>query len=357
MPRRAPRQKPHGQSDIHAPADNHCRAVVRSDGSGIRKKIKQDYEKALRDLANSRRVLDHFHQLDQPAFSRWLNGRFGALLTELRELSLQLETDSLLIQQVENEVEFGGYSEARAYQRVIERRDNPDSSPPPPTGDDAKGKRDPFESEPESGNLDEDPLLDEIKKEFFRRFGAGADPRDHAGAEDGPLTGAGSPAHASKRLKGLYRKLVRQLHPDSQHKMTAQKTEWWHQAQTAYEAGDAEQLEVILSLCEIGERGTTEHTSAALLQRITAQMKSSLRELKRQLAEQRKKPAWDFSRRTDHESLAGRIQRELQDDLLRMRYGCGQLQKLIARWKAAAEKLKPPRRRKKEPSPDGEFQF
>jgi hypothetical protein len=52
--------------------------------------------------------------------------------------------------------------------------------------------------------------------------------------------------------------------------MTAQKTEWWHQAQAAYEAGDAEQLEVILTLCEIGESGTTAHTSASLLQRITA---------------------------------------------------------------------------------------
>ena len=79
--------------------------------------------------------------------------------------------------------------------------------------------------------------------------------------------------------------MVRRLHPDTQREMTAQKTEWWHQAQAAYEAGDLEQLEVILTLCEIGDSGTTAHTSASLLQRITAKLKSSLREIKRQIAD------------------------------------------------------------------------
>ena len=352
MPRRAPRQKIPGPPNVPAPADNHCRAVVRSDGGGIRKNIKQDYEKALRDLANSRRVLAQFHQTDQPQFMRWTSGRFGVLLTELRELNLQMETDSILIEQVENEAQFGGYSDARAYQRVMDRRENPNSSPPPPTADDAEAKRGVPGAGPESGNFDEDELLEGIKLEFFRRFGAGADPRDQLGPRAGPL----SPAHASKRLKGLYRKLVRQLHPDSQREMTAQKTEWWHQAQTAYEAGNADQLEVILALCETGKSGTTEHTSVALLQRITAQLKGSLREIKRQITLQRRKPAWDFSRRTDHEALAGQIRRELMDDLLRMRYRCGQIQKMIARWKTAAEKLKPSRRRKAPPS-NPEFMF
>ena len=81
------------------------------------------------------------------------------------------------------------------------------------------------------------------------------------------------------------------MHPDTQLEMTAQKLEWWHQAQAAYEAGDLEQLEVILTLCEIGDSGTTAHTSASLLQRITAKLKSSLREIKRQInAKQKQSP-------------------------------------------------------------------
>jgi hypothetical protein len=141
--------------------------------------------------------------------------------------------------------------------------------------------------------------------------------------------------------------VVRRLHPDSQREMTAQKTEWWHQAQAAYEAGDAEQLEVILTLCEIGDSGTTVHTSASLLQRITAQLKNSLREIKRQLAGRWRDPAWNFSRRTDHEALAVQTRRTLMDDLERMRYQCRMIQEMIARWKVAAERLKQPRRRKR----------
>ena len=111
--------------------------------------------------------------------------------------------------------------------------------------------------------------------------------RPRAGSGDahdsrmGPSARPAAPVLAAKRLKELYRAVVRRLHPDSQQEMTAQKTEWWHQAQAAYEAGDAEQLEVILTLCQIGDSGTTAHTSASLLQRITAQLKSSLREIKR----------------------------------------------------------------------------
>jgi hypothetical protein len=104
------------------------------DGAGIRIKIKKDYEKALRDLDNSRRQLDQFHQTDLPQFTRWLNTHFGALLTEIRELSQKMAVDEELVFHVQNEVMFGGGSYARAYKRVMELRENPEPLPPPPTG-------------------------------------------------------------------------------------------------------------------------------------------------------------------------------------------------------------------------------
>jgi hypothetical protein len=122
MQRRAPRQKAHGRSDIHPHAGNHCRALVRVDGTGIRKKIKKDYEKALRDLDASRRVLDQFQRTDQPQFTRWFNGQFGALLTEIRELNLKLATDEEIVFMVQQEVMLGGGSYARAYKWVMELR-------------------------------------------------------------------------------------------------------------------------------------------------------------------------------------------------------------------------------------------
>ena len=192
--------------------------------------------------------------------------------------------------------------------------------------------------------------------EFFRKFGPGARPQANHGPRAGLHTEAVAPAHASTRLKELYRTVVRRLHPDSQREMTAQKTEWWHQAQAAYVAGDVEQLEVILTLCEIGDSGTIAHTSASLLQRITAQLKNSLREIKRQLAGRRRDPAWNFSRRADHDVLAVQTRRSLMEDLERMRYQCRTIQEMIARWKVAAERLEQPRHRKHFPQ-SMEFSF
>ena len=355
MPRRSPRKSPPRRAVPPAQTVNHCRALERVDGTGIRKKIKQAYEKARRDLDKSRQALERFQQQDQPAYTRWLNQHFGALLTELREMNQKMAADEAIVFMVENEVMFGGGSYARAYQRVMALRDHPE--PPPPPGDD-DGPRERPGAGPDAENRDdEDDPFKTILEEMFGDFGPEDCPWDEPGRPAGlPFPPAVAPADTSRRLKELYRAVVRRLHPDSQREMTAQKTEWWHQAQAAYEAGDAEQLEVILTLCEIGESGTTAHTSASLLQRITARLKTSLREIKRLIAQRRREPAWNFSSRTDHTALAQQLRRELTGELMAMQMRWRDTQDRIAKWKAAAEKPRPSRRRKPAPS-EPEFQF
>jgi hypothetical protein len=359
MKRRAqrPQSSPHDASPAHP--TNHSRALVHVDGTGIRKKIKKDYEKALRDLENARRQLDQFQETDQPQFTRWLNSHFGALLTELRELSQKLAADEELIFQVEREAYFGQCSEARAYQQVVEFRENPEPPQPGSGGrDESDREPDPFgaRAEPGADEYGEEDPIEEFMNALFGNLGSDPRARGHDGRWGGQPREAAAPAQRVVRLKELYRAVVRRLHPDTQGEMTPQKTEWWHQAQAAYEAGDVEQMEVILTLCEIGENGTTAHTSASLLQRITAQLKHSVREIKRQLSDRRRDPAWNFTRRTDHDVLAVQMRREFTGDLERMRQQWRTGQEVIAGWKAAAERLKQPRRRKKQPR-KSEFPF
>ncbi len=355
MTRRAPRKKTSSDSAIPAQPANHCRAVIWVDGAAIRKKVKKDYEKALRDLANARQQLDRFEKTDQPEFTRWLHSHLGALLTELRELTQKLAADESLVFMVENEVMFGGGSHARAYRRVMEMRENP--KPPPPHSDEPDGEWSGTGARPESEDQDggDDPFK-EFFDQVFGDFWEDEGPQDSRGPRFGRQPESRPTPPASARLKELYRKLVRRLHPDTQREMTTQKTEWWHQAQTAYEEGDVEKLEVILTLCEIGDNGTIAHTSASLLQRITAQLKSSLRGLKRQITAQRREPAWNFSQRTDHESMLQHLRRELLESLEPMRFQAKAFEAMIDRWKAGAERLKQPRRRKRQPQ-NPEFQF
>src|ERR1035437_7655792 len=210
MKRRAPKPQTNGQSVPQAHPANYSRALVRVDGAGIRKKIKKDYEKALRDLENSR-----------------------------RQLNQKMAADEELIFQVENEAMFSGCSDASAYQRVMELRENPEPPRPwPPGGGEPSGEWDPFGARPESGNDDEEDPMEEFMNEFFRKFGPDAQPQDNHGPRAGQHPESAAPARTSARLKELYRSVVRRLHPDIQREMTVQKTEWWHQAQAAYEAGD-----------------------------------------------------------------------------------------------------------------------
>src|SRR4029078_12945761 len=166
--------KPQASSQLppHKNSANHCRAVVLVDGAAIRKKVKKDYEKALRDLETSRSQLDEFHKTDLPQFTRWLNTQFGALLTEARELSQKMAADEELIFEVENEVMFSGVSYARAYKLVMELRENPEPPPPPPTGSgEAHSARDPFGTRPESEGFDEEDLFDDFFKQLFEESG------------------------------------------------------------------------------------------------------------------------------------------------------------------------------------------
>ncbi len=361
MTTRAIRRKVRRQADDSGPAGNHCRALVPADGTAIRKKIKAAYEKARRDVDQSQRVLDQFQQQDQPQFTRWLNSHFGAALTELRELAAKLSADEAIVMMVEDEVMFNGVSYARAYQRVTAPPpEQPDPPPPPPGGaghGERDGQRNPF-GNPFDEDADWDDPHNPFNAFFEKLFGEGG-PGGRPGAPgQSPFGADAPPPPTAQRLKELYRTLVRLLHPDSQREMTPQKTEWWHQAQAAYEAGDVAQLEVILTLCEIGASGTTAHTSASPLQRITAQLKSSLRELKRQLTQHRREPAWNFSTRPDRNVLADQVRRQLTADLTLMRQRSQEMQRLIAEWKAAAERLKPERKRKRKMRPsEPEFLF
>ena len=326
-------------------AGNPVRAVVRVDGAAIRDKLRKDHEKASRDLEKARRQVEHFHQIDGPEFARWLNSRFGGLLTELRELGRKVMADEALVSIVEDEAMLGGIPLAKAYQRVTEMRDAPEEPPPHRSEADetAGGRPHPAGGGPEADGPSE---AEKLAREFFEKLLGEMDDARGGGGPFGRRPVPGVTAEAAARLKELYRAVVRRLHPDTQTEMTAQKTEWWHQAQAAYHAGDADQLEVILTFCEIRESGTTAHTSAALLLRIIAQTKRGLREVKRQISRLHTDPAWDFSRRKDKEAFASMLERRLTEDLRVMRAAADELADMIDRWKAKLERSNRPRRRK-----------
>jgi hypothetical protein len=279
-----------------------CVALVPVDGTPIRKKISRDYEKARREIEQVRTQLRRFEETDKPAFTRWLHRELGATLSMCRELEQKLRLQEMILFQVQEASFFGGISPKKAYERVMREQEKAERA--------AKEEEDRADADKERPQEEQRNQQEHLHGDFF----------GSEGDDDFPFSrGRASKLAPEKtgRLKDLYRLVVRKLHPDLQKEMTAQKADWWHQAQAAYEKQDAEQLEVILCFCEIDEQQSTRNTSLSLLQRITRALKSSLRPLRRELKERQQEPAWNFSGKKAPELIAlGRnLKAELEDNV------------------------------------------
>jgi hypothetical protein len=298
-----------------------CKALIRVDGTAIRKKISREYENARREVETVRTQMRRFDEIDKPAFSRWLHRELGGTLSLCRELEHKIRLQETILFQVQETSFFSGISPKKAYERVMREQEK------------AEREAAEDEHEPNSGqehrNEEQRHHQQDRQRDFFER-----DETD-----DFPFS-RGKPSKPQPetfaRLKDLYRLVVRKLHPDLQKEMSAQKAEWWHQAQAAYQKQDAEQLEIILCFCEIDEQQSTRNTSLSILQRITRALKSSLRPLRRELKERQSDLAWNFSKKQAPEliALARNLKADFESDLQALKAELAEIEEELAELKS-----------------------
>lgn len=311
----------------------YLRALIPIDGEPIRKKARKAYDKARRDLDHARLQLDQFHTQDRPAFQRWMNTRFGQQVTALRELSRRVSEKQQLIAEIDHFVWEHDVSEAEAYAAVQHRREQPAQADPKPTPDDDDGPG-PEDTHTKAGfkDLSAEEAYEKFADAFEEVFGERLPP--------GFLPPGPPPKPTpTASVKDLYRNLVRKLHPDKQATMTAQMLEWWHEVQDAYADNDAERLAMILSQVEMSEGEPTSQTSVAMFQRLVAQFKTSLREVRRQISASRHDPAWKFTEQADHGILAGRVRLEFEDALRQLNFTLTQYEAHLRGWSDQAREL------------------
>jgi hypothetical protein len=169
--------------------------------------------------------------------------------------------------------------------------------------------------------------FEEAKGEFWQQLGI--DPEELDGRK------AQSPKPEGARLKDLYRQLVRRLHPDKKGKRAPREIEWWHQTQDAYQMGNIEQLELILTLVEMEDKGSKE-ASVSVLAQLTAEFKKSLRALKRNITSFKRDIAWNFSRLTDFTGLLEKTRQQLRADREQILWLLQKYERQIQSWELAA---------------------
>ena len=240
---------------------------------------------------------------------------FRAALRELRE---QVSEQQRLIAEVENYMWDHDVSEAVAYAAVQHRREQPVEADPKPAPDD---NDDPWPGDTQSKARFKDLSDEEAYEKFAHAFEEVFGERLPPGFL--PPKPSAKPTPTAS-VKDLYRTLVRKLHPDKQATMTAQMLEWWHEVQDAYADNDAERLALILSQVEMSEGEPTAQTSVAMFQRLVAQLKTNVREVRREISSSRRDPAWKFTEQTDYGILAGRVRLEFEDTLRELKFALTQ---------------------------------
>jgi|GEM_PF-1182775 len=371
-------------------------ALVVIDETPLRKQLLHEYHKKEKNVESARVQLETFEQGDKPAYERWDASCFGALLTEIRNLTGLLQQKNAILNEVEDEYYFAGCSRAEAYRRV--------TSPPeemPPGEDPSQNKYDEdsgedadpfFGSYGESGknkgpalkpppgfNAEEYDAMSDFDKRSFREDYAKIAQMSHLlmGTRLQPFEewlddlrnkGTGRrankpkgkiPAHdtASQRpvdrrselLKEIYRSLVRALHPDHRKaELTPREYELWLQVQNAYHRKDLEALEALSGRVHISITKQANNLPLSVIRRMRKDMEAALKGLKKQLTTARKHPAWKFAQKaTDLAPLEKKRHFALQCELAYLKSAFEKAEREIAALAAKAAKIEEKKRRPK----------
>jgi hypothetical protein len=337
--------------------------MVVIDQDPVRKAAGAECSAAMAQLEQTRAAWHRFEREDKPSFVRWRAREFGPLLSELRDVEVQIRDHETLVHEVEMEMRRGFYDPYTAYQRVMLRRGNPAlaaAEEPPPTRPRAEAGEERSFSEFEKEALFQEWVqkfmgtnpdkLDDVaytktfeafKSHMFRSRPPQPPPSDNfrraeearrQPAEEEP---AATPVDA--RVKELYRLLVRRLHPDLRADGNAAASAIWHEVQEAYAATDIAHLEILLALSDIQSDQFSDQTSVSQMHAVLAELERALFALEDSLRQARGDDAWDFARSGAVPGLRERVERELQASLRMRSDRLGVLTRTVANWAQPAQ--------------------
>jgi hypothetical protein len=326
--------------------------LVWVDESPIRDEELRSYRAVERELGELREALEVFETRDVPAFGEWEARTFGALLTEIRDLERGIADKTWFLEEIDDEMQWSGCSQVEAYRRVVaarergsreEDRDDGESDEDAETGDFFRGGEEGAKPRGMFGDGDlpadfdvrEFDSMSKRKQQEFRdnyklmaamyamMSGESAPDLDElldrerarVGGGTRSVGAAGKAAEpTAQRLKTLYRKLVRRLHPDGNTELTAREKELWHEVQAAYQDRDLERLEAVAGRVEMGAGGDAGTLPVGTLRRMTAELRRALGEMKKATNRAKRQVAWGFRRLTKKRA---RIEAKRREELKR----------------------------------------
>lgn len=339
--------------------------MVLLEAAPLRRDAAAEAVAAMKETERLRRELEAFERVAVPDFERWKARHFGARMTEMREIEMELRRLGGLMNSLGTRALFQGISLEEAYLRekadeeARSRQTGPED--PPEDEDDLTDEEiareaaeafihdvfgmDPGEAPPE--------LFEEVLRGFQRPPIGGWEEEDEdeewiPPAADGSRPGLADPL--AGRLKELYRQLARRLHPDA--RGAGASVELWHEFQEAYACGDVERLEILVAVTDLREGVDAGGSSLFHLREAAREFRRGVRALRKRLTEARKSPAWRLWKAKAPATFANEFGKMLQREKSRMQNELAALTRHFERIKSAAERLvqkRAPTRAKRRP--------
>jgi hypothetical protein len=215
------------------------------------------------------------------------------------------------------------------------------------------------------GMMDDLEERDQIRADFFAFQGRGGE--DGTGEDDfdsdffmGPGFKNEKPKKDLKeddkiRIKSLYRKIVRKIHPDNFNlEVPSELKSWfniiWQKVAKAHREEDVEKLtvlhhKIVIALNEYDELGISDLNTAAI------SLESEYKALLAEYSSLKDSPAWNFSQLKDFKKLKSKLskpflrqQKELKEDLEDLKAQRAEIERVAGLIKAGKIKLRPLRK-------------
>ncbi len=126
------------------------------------------------------------------------------------------------------------------------------------------------------------------------------------------------PPADEEKIKILYRRIVRHLHPDMQGQDGERLPLWhrtlWERTQKAYRKRDLPEIEKLLRITLLRLRQFN-NLSVSEIRNSQSWLKEELNRLKDETKQMRKLPAWGFSRVKSDKNIAGRMRKQFRRDI------------------------------------------
>gem|GEM_PF-3607972 len=292
--------------------------------SKLRSLAVQRMKRAYKSRNSIQEAIQYFEQKDLPAYEKWFDEKYVSYLDETRELAGQFQNKLRLLMLTELEQAIHGLSFGEAWERV-----------------NAAGYQSSI-SKPEEVNfglgkdLEDQDLCDCPYCSLMREEGLAGDTRFEAAFKDDDeflefmrrgfeeARNSRDPSnkdtriHAAtlKRVRELYRRLVKRLHPDHGGETSPQHLELWHLAQEGYRNSNFETLTLVFVMLVWEDREALEAITIGEMSAAADGLHHQNRLRRRELNRYNRHPACGFDALSTQQQkqLERRYRREMAEE-------------------------------------------